>query len=94
MTKDEILQNIIEAIEPLGEINADTVIADCDDIDSLALFSIVVFLKQKLKKKCKSGGSFQVYHGGEYYRTCYEAYLNKKNTSFAMHNRQYQSPRY
>ena len=50
MTKDEMLQNIIEAIEPLDEINADTVIADCDDIDSLALFSIVVFLKQKLKK--------------------------------------------
>ena len=50
MTKDEILQNIIEAIEPLDEINADTVIADCDDIDSLALFSVVVFLKQKLKK--------------------------------------------
>lgn len=50
MTKDEILQNIIEAIEPLDEINADTVIADCDDIDSLALFSVVVFLKQKMKK--------------------------------------------
>ena len=38
------------AIKSLDEINADTVIADCDDIDSLALFSVVVFLKQKLKK--------------------------------------------
>lgn len=50
MTKDEILHNIIEAIDPLDEINTDTVITDCDDIDSLALFSVVVFLKQKLKK--------------------------------------------
>ncbi len=50
MTKDELLQHIIEEIDPLDPICADTVIAESDDIDSLALFSVVVFLKQKLGK--------------------------------------------
>ena len=44
-----MLQKFIELIDPIDEINFDTVISDCDDIDSLALFSIVVFLKQKGK---------------------------------------------
>lgn len=49
MNRDEMLQKFIELIDPIDEINFDTVISDCDDIDSLALFSIVVFLKQKGK---------------------------------------------
>lgn len=45
MTREEMLEKIIETIDPIDEITGDTVIADCEDIDSLALFSIVVFLK-------------------------------------------------
>ena len=46
MTESEVLEKIIEIVEPLDPIDMDTVIADSDDLDSLALFSIVVFLRQ------------------------------------------------
>lgn len=45
MTREEALAKIIEVIDPINEITEDTVIADCDDIDSLAIFSLVVYLK-------------------------------------------------
>ena len=45
MTREEALAKIIEVIDPIDEITEDTVIADCEDIDSLAIFSIVVYLK-------------------------------------------------
>lgn len=50
MTKKELLQRIIEEIDPLDEVTSDTVIAECDDIDSLALFNVVIYIKQKLGK--------------------------------------------
>lgn len=46
MTESEVLEKIIEIVEPLDPIDLNTVIADSDDLDSLALFSIVVFLRQ------------------------------------------------
>lgn len=46
MTREEVLAKIIEVVDPLDEITEDTVIADSDDMDSLGLFSIVVYLKQ------------------------------------------------
>lgn len=45
---NEIYNEIVEIIDPIDgpdSISMDTVIADCEDIDSLALFNIVVFLK-------------------------------------------------
>ena len=45
MTREEALAKLIEVIDPIDEITEDTVIADCEDIDSLALFSVVVYLK-------------------------------------------------
>ncbi|SKA61930.1 hypothetical protein SAMN02745213_01174 [Succinivibrio dextrinosolvens DSM 3072] len=49
MNKEEMLQKIIEVIDPIDEITSETVISECDDIDSLALFSLVVFLKNQGK---------------------------------------------
>ncbi len=45
MTREEMLEKIIETIDPVDEIDENTVVADCEDIDSLALFSLVVYLK-------------------------------------------------
>lgn len=47
MTREELLAGIIDAIDPIDEITENTVVADCDDLDSLALFNIVVYLKAK-----------------------------------------------
>lgn len=46
MTFDEALKEIIEIVDPLDPLDADTVIADSDDLDSLALFNIVVYLRK------------------------------------------------
>lgn len=46
MTEQEVLSKLIEVIEPLDEITADTVVEDCEDLDSLALFNIVIAYKQ------------------------------------------------
>jgi|GEM_PF-2547828 len=45
MTREEVFKGIIEAADPLDPITEDTVIADCEDLDSLALFNIVMYLK-------------------------------------------------
>ena len=45
MNRQEILKGINSALEPEEEITESTVIADCDDLDSLALFNIVIYLK-------------------------------------------------
>jgi acyl carrier protein len=45
MTREEALAKLIDVIDPIDEITEDTSVADCEDIDSLALFSIFVFLK-------------------------------------------------
>ena len=37
MTESEILAKINEVVEPLDEITMDTVILDCDDLDSLSI---------------------------------------------------------
>lgn len=65
MTREEMLKKLIEIIDPVDEITEQTVIADCDDIDSLALFSIVVYLKKQGKNcslkdlsKCRTVGDF------------------------------------
>ena len=47
MTKDELLKGIIETIDPMDEITLDTEIAECDDLDSLGLFNIVMYLKSR-----------------------------------------------
>lgn len=44
MTREEALQAIIDAVDPLDEFSEDTVIADCDDLDSLGLFNVVLYL--------------------------------------------------
>ncbi len=43
----DTLKEIIELVDPLDPIDQDTVIADSDDLDSLALFNIVVYLRKK-----------------------------------------------
>lgn len=48
MSDNNLFNEIVEIIDPIDgpdSVSLDTVIADCDDIDSLALFNIVVFLK-------------------------------------------------
>ena len=47
MNRQEILKGINSALEPEEEITESTVIADCDDLDSLGLFNVVIFLKAK-----------------------------------------------
>lgn len=58
MTKQELLAQIIDIIDPIDDITEDTVIADCEDFDSLALFNIMVLLKgQGLNVDIKSFAS-------------------------------------
>jgi len=47
MNRQEILKGINLALDPEEEITESTVIADCDDLDSLGLFNVVIFLKAK-----------------------------------------------
>lgn len=47
MERATLLGELIDVIDPIDEITEDTVIADCDDIDSLALFNIVIYLKTR-----------------------------------------------
>lgn len=65
MTREEMLEKLIEIIDPIDEITESTVISESDDIDSLALFSIVVYLKNHGKNytlsdlaKCTTVGDF------------------------------------
>ncbi len=46
MNYEQVLKEIIEIVDPLDPIDADTVIADSEDLDSLALFNIVVYLRK------------------------------------------------
>ncbi len=50
MNKEELLQHVLEQIDPLGVVTADTEIAECDDLDSMALYNVVMYLKQELGK--------------------------------------------
>ena len=50
MTREEMLSKIIELVDPLDPIEESTVISECDDIDSLALFNLVVYFKSIVKK--------------------------------------------
>ena len=45
MNREEVLAKHIEVIDPIYDNSEGTVISECEDIDSLALFGIVVFLK-------------------------------------------------
>ena len=45
MERTALLEELIEVIDPIDEITEDTVISECDDLDSLALFNIVIYLK-------------------------------------------------
>ena len=45
MERATLLEELIEVIDPIDEITEDTVISECDDLDSLALFNIVIYLK-------------------------------------------------
>lgn len=45
MTASEILAKINEVVEPLDEITVDTVILDCDDLDSLSIFNVILAYK-------------------------------------------------
>ncbi len=45
MNRAQILEDIIKIVDPIDPIDENTVIADSDDLDSLALFNIVVYLK-------------------------------------------------
>lgn len=47
MNRAQILEDIIKIVDPIDPIDENTVIADSDDLDSLALFNIVVYLKQR-----------------------------------------------
>ncbi len=65
MTREEALAKIIELIDPLDPIDENTVISQCDDIDSLALFNLVVYFKSIGKtcsltdlSKCQTVGDF------------------------------------
>lgn len=44
-SREEILNKIIEIIDPIDEVTEDTVIADSLDFDSLGLFNIMMFYK-------------------------------------------------
>lgn len=46
MDRAKILQEIIDTVDPLDEITEDTVIETCEDLDSLALFNIVLYLRK------------------------------------------------
>lgn len=65
MTREGMLEKLIEIIDPIDEITESTVISESDDIDSLALFSIVVYLRNQGKNytlsdlaKCTTVGDF------------------------------------
>ena len=45
MERATLLEELIEVIDTIDEITEDTVISECDDLDSLALFNIVIYLK-------------------------------------------------
>ena len=45
MERTALLEELIEVIDPIDEITEDTVISESDDLDSLALFNIVIYLK-------------------------------------------------
>ena len=45
MERATLLEELIEVIGPIDEVTEDTVISECDDLDSLALFNIVIYLK-------------------------------------------------
>lgn len=45
MERATLLEELIEVIDPIDEITEDTVISESDDLDSLALFNIVIYLK-------------------------------------------------
>lgn len=47
MTYEEALREIIDVVDPLDPIDDSTVIATSDDLDSLALFNIMLYLKGK-----------------------------------------------
>ncbi len=47
MTETEIFDKIVEIVDPLDPITLETVVRECADIDSLALFNIVFFYKQE-----------------------------------------------
>lgn len=47
MTQDEVLAQIVSIVNPFEPITLDTVVLDHDDLDSLALFNIVITFKQK-----------------------------------------------
>lgn len=46
MNRAQALEDIIRIVDPIDPIDENTVIADSDDLDSLALFNVVVYLKQ------------------------------------------------
>ena len=45
MERTALLEELIEVIDPIDDITEDTVISESDDLDSLALFNIVIYLK-------------------------------------------------
>ena len=47
MTEAEIFDKIVDIVDPLDPITQETVVRECADIDSLALFNIVFFYKQE-----------------------------------------------
>ena len=44
MTRAEALQAIIASVKPRAPFDEHTVIAECEDLDSLGLFNIMLFL--------------------------------------------------
>ena len=44
MTRAEALQEIIAVVKPRNPIDEHTVIAECDDLDSLGLFNVMLFI--------------------------------------------------
>ncbi|MBQ9273628.1 MAG: hypothetical protein IJ228_02350 [Succinivibrio sp.] len=46
MDRAQVLKEIIEVVDPLDELGEDTVISENDDLDSLALFNVMVYLRQ------------------------------------------------
>lgn len=47
MNRAELLEKIIKAVDAIdAEITENTVIADCDDIDSLAIFNVFLIYKE------------------------------------------------
>lgn len=45
MNRTELLNAINEALDPVETLTEETVVADCDDLDSLGLFNVVMVLK-------------------------------------------------